>query len=158
MGARQARLRTGAEGRPREAAELQVAADAPPRQRPPRPCPPPRDRPQGVKAYVKARKTIPEPDHPKAKTEGDTIFERLVEEVEKPAKRERPENSWIRPSTWSLVDQRAAMRKEGTLGRREAQYLGRKIKASIKEDRKHRAKRAGEAIMAALEEGNWREA
>jgi hypothetical protein len=114
--------------------------------------------PQGVKAYVKARKTIPEPDHPKAKTEGDTIFERLVEEVEKPAKRERPENSWIRPSTWSLVDQRAAMRKEGTLGRREAQYLGRKIKASIKEDRKHRAKRAGEAIMAALEEGDWREA
>ena len=45
------------------------------------------------------------------------------------------------------------MRKKGPLGRREAQYLARRIKRAIKEDRKHRVKWAGNAIMVALEEG-----
>ena len=90
--------------------------------------------------------------------EGDDMFERLVEEVEKPTARERPENDWIRPSTWLLVDQRASMRKEGTLTQLEARRFSRRIRASLKEDRKERARREGEAIMLKLEEGNVREA
>ena len=86
------------------------------------------------------------------------MFEELVEAVEKPLARERPENHWVRPGTWLLVDQRAAMRKEGILTQREARRLGRKIAAALKEDRKERARRAGEAIMAELEAGNVKEA
>ena len=44
------------------------------------------------------------------------------------------------------------MRKEGALGKRKAQLLAQRIKQSIKEDRKHRVKQTGEAIVLALEE------
>ena len=70
--------------------------------------------------------------------------------MEKPKQRDWLENSWIRSSMWSLVDQHASMRKEGTLSRREAQYLVRRSK--------DRAKQVGEVIMAALKEEDWREA
>ena len=69
--------------------------------------------------------------------------------MEKPEKRDWLENSWIRSSMWSLVDQHASMWKEGTLSSREAQYLVRRSK--------DRAKQVGEVIMAALKEEDWRE-
>ena len=43
----------------------------------------------------------------------------------KTEKRERPENSWVRPSTCLLVDQRAAMQKEGTPDQRKIWRLTR---------------------------------
>ena len=68
---------------------------------------------EGVKRYDKARRTIPPPVRPL--TAGDAMFEELAEAVEKPPVKERPDNLWVRPSTWLLVDRRAAMRKEGAL-------------------------------------------
>ena len=113
---------------------------------------------QGVKQYFKACRTLPETDRPKEKTERGVIFKKPVKEAEKTVKRDRPQNSWIWPSTWFLVDHYAAIRKEITLSRREAQYLARKIERSIKEDHKHREKWAGETIMVALEKEDSREA
>ena len=86
------------------------------------------------------------------------MFEELVEAVEKLPKRERPESAWVRPGTWALIDERAARRKEGNLTQREARRLGRKIAAALKEDRKERARKAGEAIMMELKDGNVKEA
>ena len=141
MGAGQAQVRAGAEGAQGEAAELRscrwllmryhdsdhrafvlrLETD-----------------PQGVKQYFKVCRTLPETNRPKEKAERGVIFKKPVKEAAKPENQERPQNSWIWPSTWFLVDHCAAMRKESTLSRREAQYLARKIKRSIKEDRKHR--------------------
>ena len=88
----------------------------------------------------------------------DALFKALVEEIEKPPSRERPEHSWIRPSTWLLVDQQASMRKEGTLTQLEARRFTRRIRASLKEDRKERARRAEEAIILKLEAREIKEA
>ena len=78
-GGRQSRLRAGKEREQREAAELQVAADAP---RSPRPCLSPRDKSAGVKQYTNARGALPEPYQPKQRIKGDVLFKKLVEEVE----------------------------------------------------------------------------
>ena len=117
MGAEQAGLCADAEKGQEEDEELQVGADAPPRQQPPSPCPPPRARP--------ARGQVLRQGAQDASPEGGAIFEKLVEELMKPEKRERPENSWVRPSTCLLVDQRAAMQKEGTSDQRKIWRLTR---------------------------------
>ena len=95
-------------------------------------------------------KMHPETEQMKKKTEGSILFEKLVLEVEKPEKQDWTENVWVCPSTWSLVDQRAAMRKEGTQDRHDAQLLVRRMKAFIKDNRKHQERQAGEADMAAV--------
>ena len=43
------------------------------------------------------------------------MFEELKANVLKPEVRQQPENSWIRPGTWVLIDQRVTSRKEGRL-------------------------------------------
>ena len=90
--------------------------------------------------------------------ERDALFEELVKEVEKPPSHKRPEHSWIRLSMWLLVDQRVSMRKEGTLSQLEARRYTRRIRASLKEDRKERARRAEEAIILKLEAREIKEA
>ena len=44
-------------------------------------------------------------------------FETLRRAVEPQEARARPENSWIRPGTWALIDSRAAARRDGHLSR-----------------------------------------
>ena len=66
---------------------------------------------------------------------GDAIFEELVDTLKKPPINERPENVWVRPATWSLVDRRAELRKAGRLTQRESRWLARAIRASLKLDR-----------------------
>ena len=36
---------------------------------------------------------------------GERIFETLKTEIDKPEKRKREENFWIRPGTWALVNE-----------------------------------------------------
>ena len=86
------------------------------------------------------------------------MFEELVDTLEKPPAKERPESAWVRPGTWSLVDRRAELRKAGRLTQREARRLARAIRASLKLDRQERARKAGEAIMMELLAGNIKEA
>ena len=50
------------------------------------------------------------------------------------------------------------MRKEGTLSQLEARRYTRRIRASLKEDRKERARRAEEAIILKLEAREIKEA
>ena len=72
--------------------------------------------------------------------------------------RDRPENSWIRPGTWALIDSRAAARRDGHLSRALSRRYGRKIRASLKLDRIERARRVGEAISGHLATGDYKEA
>ena len=67
-------------------------------------------------------------------------------------------NSWIRPGTWLLIDQRTSLRREGRLSQKEGRRLGRRIKAALKEDCRERARRVGERVMLLLEEGELKEA
>ena len=56
-------------------------------------------------------------------TEGEKIFEVLKTKIEKPARREREENAWIRPGTWALVDERSKLRSLGRLTQAERRRL-----------------------------------
>ena len=86
-------------------------------------------------------------------TEGEKIFEVLKTEIEKPARREREENAWIRPGTWALVDEGAKLRSLGRLTQAEGRRLTRRIRAALKGDRVKRARRAGEEVMGHLAGG-----
>ena len=55
------------------------------------------------------------------------------------------------------MDQRTSLRREGRLSQKEGRRLGRKIRASLKEDRRERARRAGEKPMMHLLKGEVRE-
>ena len=57
-----------------------------------------------------------------------------------------------------MLGKRATMRNEGTLTQREVRRLGRRIAASLKEDCKEQAWKAGEAIILELGAGNTKEA
>ena len=84
------------------------------------------------------------------------MLEELVEAVAAPPKRERPDHDWIRGGTWKLVDQRAALRKEGRLTQAEGRRLTRRIHKAFNDNRKERALQAGHSIMASLKDGDWR--
>ena len=49
----------------------------------------------------------------------ETLFEELAKTGEKPTPRERSSNEWIRPSTWALIDHKAALAREGKLNQRD---------------------------------------
>ena len=114
--------------------------------------------PAGVKRYEKDRHILPAPPLPRPLSHGDAMFAELVDAVEKPLVKERPENAWVRSGIWSLVDRRVELRKAGRLTQREARRLARAIRASLKLDRQERARKAGEAIMMELLVGNIKEA
>ena len=57
-----------------------------------------------------------------------------------------------------MVDQRTSLRREGRLSQKEGRRLGRKIRAALKQDRRERARRAGEKLMLHLEKGKIRKA
>ena len=53
-----------------------------------------------------------------------------------PTPRERLATDRIRPSTWSLIDKKAALARQGILKQREWRQLVRKIKAHLEDDRR----------------------
>jgi hypothetical protein len=53
--------------------------------------------------------------------------------------RERPANKWISDATWLLIDQHARLHKIGKLTQRQAQCLGRRIKAALGGNQRQRA-------------------
>ena len=60
--------------------------------------------PADVKRCDKARRILPALPLPRLLARGDAVFEELVETLEKPPIKERPENVWVRTGTWTLVD------------------------------------------------------
>ena len=90
-------------------------------------------------------------------TEGEKMFETLRQTVEKPPAQDRPENSWIRPGTWALIDSCAADRREGRLDNRLARRYGRHIHASLKADRLERVRRVSETVCQHLQAGELKE-
>ena len=69
------------------------------------------------------------------RSESETLVGELDDTVEKPDPKAKPSNKWIRSSTWSLIDLKAGLTHEDRLNQRVCRKLGRKIKASVKEDR-----------------------
>ena len=57
-----------------------------------------------------------------------------------------------------MIDDRATMRRGGRLKQRDDRQRGRRIAASLKEDRKERVKKAAEDIEGHLADGDAREA
>ena len=92
------------------------------------------------------------------RSESETLFEELAKTVEKPTQRERPSNEWIRPSTWSLIDHKATLAREGKLNQRDIWRLVRKIKAHLQDCRRHRTGAVGASIVGHLEGGELAEA
>jgi len=91
-------------------------------------------------------------------TRVDTIFQALKKEVVPPLPRERRRNSWISDTTWTLVDERAAMRRSPQFDRTAYRRVDRGVKAAIKADRLRRAEEAAEAINQHLSDNNLQEA
>ena len=92
-------------------------------------------------------------------TEGEELFERLRTECENPKRREREENSWIRPGTWAIINRRAELRKAGQLTRkRDTFLLNRKVRNTLKADRIERARWVGEKAVLHLADGDVVEA
>ena len=116
-----------------------------------------RARPGGVRRYTDERKRLPVPP-PRPMTEGDTMLEELVDTLEAPGKRDRPDHEWIRGGTWALIDERASRRKQGTLTQAQGRRLSRRIRQALKQDRRERARKAGEEIMGALADGSSKRA
>ena len=56
------------------------------------------------------------------------------------------------------MDKRTQLRREGKLSIEENRKLSRRIKASLREDRRERARRAGEEVMKHLRDGRVKEA
>ena len=111
-----------------------------------------------MNAYRKKMQTCPLRIPRGPMSANEEIFETLRKTVEKPPARDRPENSWIRPGSWALIDSRAADRREGRLDNRLSRRYGRRIRASLKADRLERVRRIGEAICKHLEAGELKEA
>ena len=112
----------------------------------------------GAKEHVRRRKQFPLTLPRAGRSEGEKLFDQLAGQVIPPAHRNRDENSWIRPGTWALVDERAKLRHLRRLTQAEGRRLGRRIHAALKADRVERARQAGEKVMVHLEKHNLREA
>ena len=41
--------------------------------------------------------------------EGEVMFEELRKACQRPERRELPDNAWIRPGTWALIDRKAEL-------------------------------------------------
>ena len=81
----------------------------------------------------------------------------LKEKMSKPEKRKDYENSWIRPGTWVLIDQRVTLQKEGRLTMAEGRQLNHQLKVALKADRIERTRRTGEALIGSFTSGNVKE-
>ena len=78
--------------------------------------------------------------------------------MKKSSPRERPSNTWIRSSIWSLIDHKALIAHQGLLYQRERKQLVRRIKSHLKDDRQYRAAAVGVNIVGHLEGGELAEA
>ena len=85
------------------------------------------------------------------RTSKETLFKELRAKVKKPPRRERTSNAWIRPSTWSLTDQKASLPRQGLLKQWERQPLVRKIRSCLKDGMRHRATSTGTSIGGHLD-------
>ena len=117
----------------------------------------------GLKRYSKKRETLPvDPLKVGEGSELEDMFCTLQAAIDKPEKRKWPENNWIRPGTWALIDRRGSKRKQGTLVQHEGRKLSREIKRALKADRIERARRAGEEVVLLMADGkakeSWRKA
>ena len=86
------------------------------------------------------------------------MHQELADTVERPTPKTLKANGWIRPSTWSLIDRKAGLEREGRLHQRVRRKLVREIKGSLKDDRRHQTKAVGEKIVGLLDAGKLAEA
>ena len=92
------------------------------------------------------------------RSESETLVEELADTVERPTPKTLKANEWIRPSTWALIKRKAGLERESRLHQRVRRQLVLEIKASLKDDRRHRTKAVGKKITGLLEAGELAEA
>ena len=99
--------------------------------------------------YLGGRKRPPlQP--PTSPTRKDRIFASLGRAVLKLHAQEARNNTWISATTWILVDKRVSARKDIEKYQALIWRLGRAIKASLREDRKRPAEKAGAEVETLL--------
>ena len=86
------------------------------------------------------------------------MFVLLAAAIKKPPRRERKENSWIRPGTWAVIDEHVFKANAGVLTRQQGRKLTRRIHKLLREDQVERARRAGEKATLLRVEGKEKEA
>ena len=64
---------------------------------------------------------------------------------------------WISEDTWRWMNQRTALRRTHTAGQRELRTAMRRFQTELKEDRRCRARKAGEDIETLVETDQMRE-
>ena len=111
--------------------------------------------------YLNGRQRFPLKAHKVGPTSSlaDQLFQKLKDAMPNPTGQERRRAAWISEATWRLVDARSSLRRSEAYTQAEHRRLNRKVKASLKEDRKHRVEDAGDAIESALRnqdaQGAW---
>jgi len=109
-----------------------------------------------MRGYAKARKTIPW-SPPATLTECDILVNQLTGLLDPKHPTARKKSPWISEDTWKLVDQRAELKRQQAAPE-ELRAMKDRIRRSLRQDRKERVKKAGEAIENALEGDDLREA
>ena len=105
------------------------------------------DSPREHACYLRHRiRLLLRPPRHQTRTWADKLFAELRRAVPKTDKRTALHNSWISAETWRLVDERVSTRREPGRNQRRLQRLGRDIRELLKEDRRRRAKTAGEEV------------
>ena len=99
--------------------------------------------------YLRGRKhlLLQPPTQP---TREDKIFATLRRAVTKLRAQEARKNAWILATAWRLFDERVSARRDITKDQALIRRLGRAIKASLRENRKHQAEEAGVEVETLL--------
>lgn len=89
---------------------------------------------------------------------GEKLFEEIKSPIKRTPKREWKDNSWIRPGTWALVNERVKLQLLERLTQAEGRQPTQRIHAALKGDKIECVRKAGEEVMAHHVKGDSREA
>ena len=73
-------------------------------------------------------------------------------------RKKRKYGDWVSAATWLLIEQRSMLRRSGRLCQVGGRRLGRRIRASLTQDRVDRTAKVGGIIEAGIAGGNVQEA
>ena len=107
--------------------------------------------------YIKQRKTLMITINNNNQNSGDSLIQQL--QRQKPKKVPNLDhriNSWISATTWELIDNKAAARREGNI--EENKRLKKLVRKALRKDRRIRADKAAAEIEKFLVHGNVRDA
>jgi hypothetical protein len=109
------------------------------------------------KAYVRGRRRLPlKPPTRGPRTKSDTLYQAILDRTETVPVPRGERKAWISQETWQLIDRRITVRRAPTFDQQQYRWLSRKIKQSLKKDRKTRTIKAGETVKPTSRQGTLR--